>query len=92
MSEKEKILGWLLERYRLGELDEDEMAALGRRIEADDDARRRLESLRASEEELAKRHPASGMVAAIRNRNAAEEEAARLSKSSSSDTARGSKA
>ncbi len=52
----------LLERYRLGELDEAEMEALRRRLQSDDVLRRQLEGLDRSDEEIRRRYPAGWLA------------------------------
>ncbi len=58
----------LLERFRLGELAERETLELRRRIEADPALQARLLALRASDEEILLRHPASRIAGLIRAR------------------------
>jgi hypothetical protein len=62
-----------LERYRLGELPGDERARVERLLAADPELRDRLEALKRSEEEIARRHPAPLMDERIRHRRRSTE-------------------
>jgi anti-sigma-K factor RskA len=63
---------YILELYALGELPASELAALDQRLAADQNLRRRLDRLRASNEEILARHPAGQFAAAVEQRLAAE--------------------
>lgn len=57
-----------LERYRIGELPEDERGRIERLLELDPELRARFEALTTSETEIAKHYPASSMDERIRGR------------------------
>lgn len=57
-----------LERYRLGELPEEERDALARRIASDPDLQRRLSKLDQSDVEIAASYPADKMAGIVRER------------------------
>jgi hypothetical protein len=57
-----------LERYLLGELPEDERGRIERLLDLDPDLRGRLDALKASEDEAARRYPAPDMADRIRGR------------------------
>jgi hypothetical protein len=58
----------LLERYHLGEMPPDERAAFERRLHGDEELRRRLRALEASDEEIRRRYPADVLGAQVRRR------------------------
>jgi hypothetical protein len=58
----------VLERYHLGEMPPDESAAFERRLHGDEELRRRLLILKASDEEIRRRYPADVMGAQVRRR------------------------
>ena len=58
----------VLERYRLGEMTPDERAAFERRLHGDEELRRRLRALEASDEEIRRRYPADVLGAQVRRR------------------------
>jgi len=57
-----------LERYLIGELPNEERGRIERLLELDPELRHRLDSLKGSEAETARRHPAPLMADRIRNR------------------------
>jgi len=59
-----------LERYRLGELPEDERARVEGRLAVEPGLRGRLDALAVSEAEIARLHPAPAMAERIRSRAA----------------------
>jgi hypothetical protein len=67
-DETETVPDLYLERYRLGELPEDDRRRTERLLELDPDLRGRLDALRESDGELARRYPAPEMADRIRGR------------------------
>jgi hypothetical protein len=58
----------ILERYRLGEMTPDEMAAFERRLHGDGELRQRLQTLETSDEEIRRRYPPAVLAAHVRQR------------------------
>lgn len=58
----------LVERYRLGEMNPDELAAFNERLRTDDELRRRLAALDASDEAIRQSYPPAMLAAQIRQR------------------------
>ena len=58
----------VLERYHLGEMTPDERAAFERRLHGDEELRRRLLILKASDEEIRRRYPTDVLGAQVRRR------------------------
>ena len=67
-SGREPIPDLTLERYRLGELPDREMTALGRRVEEDPGTRERLRALDLSDRQLRQSHPPEQMAREIEAR------------------------
>lgn len=63
---------YVLEQYALGELPAAEAADLDRRVAGDETLRRRLEDLRASNDQILARYPADRFAAAVAQRIAAQ--------------------
>jgi len=72
-----RVPTWQLERYRLEELPADQAERVRRAVEADDEARAHLESLRAEDARILAAHPSRVVAAGIRERLAHAGEAAR---------------
>lgn len=63
---RRRVPDLMLERYRLGEMAPDEAAELARRIPEDDDLRRRLDALEASDEEMRRSSVPTLLAARVR--------------------------
>ena len=59
---------WKLERFRLGELPEDEMAAIQKALDADPDLRARLEALEGSDREVHESYPTDWVAQQVARR------------------------
>jgi hypothetical protein len=64
----DRVPDWLLERYALGELAEEQANAVRARLEAESEGLSRLEALHASNEEILATHPAEEVIPQIERR------------------------
>jgi hypothetical protein len=63
-----KIPGWILEKYLLGELPDPELKKITNRLKNDPGLRAEIERLNASNKDILNKYPADSMVPAILNR------------------------
>ena len=63
-----KIPGWILEKYLLGELPEPELKKITHQLSNDPDLRAEIEKLNASNKDILNKYPADSMVPAILDR------------------------
>lgn len=69
---------WKLERYALGELPAEELARVERLLQKDAALARRLQELRAADEQIRERYPAAWMARRIRRRAAEKKPRVRI--------------
>jgi len=65
---EKRVPDWLLERFALGELPPDELAAVRRRLDAEEGGRERLAALERSNHEILGTYDAATIAASIRRR------------------------
>ena len=63
-----KIPGWILEKYLLGELPDPELKKITNRLKNDPDVQAEIERLKASNRDILNKYPADSMVPGILNR------------------------
>jgi hypothetical protein len=63
-----KIPGWILEKYLLGELPDPELKKITNRLKYDPNLRAEIERLKASNRDILNKYPADSMVPGILNR------------------------
>jgi hypothetical protein len=63
-----KLPGWILEKYLLGELPETELKKITHQLKNDPDLRAEIERLKESNRDILNKYPADSMIPAILNR------------------------